>query len=259
MTLKLAGEMPSAARAGARIDCLLHSFKEGQYIHSLPFMALATGSLGAGRLYAVPMVAGRRMALDRIAVEVTAAAADKLLRLGIYSNSRSLYPADLLLDAGTVPVATTGVKSLDIAVVLEAGLCWLVCVSDGAPQLTRDGFPAVVLAPDGRPGITVPKTDAPESVETEVLKRGDGETVESGDQVLVQYTSVNWESGEVADSTWEAGTPADLHGHRRRGCTAPAGVAEPVIGQTVGSQIGVIVPGEDGATLFYVIDILGVL
>lgn len=135
MTLKLAGEMPSAARAGARIGCLLHSFKEGQYIHSLPFMALATGTLGAGRLYAVPMVVGRRMALDRIAVEVTAAAADKLLRLGIYSNSRSLYPADLLLDAGTVPLAATGVKSLDIAVVLEAGLCWLVCVSDGAPQL----------------------------------------------------------------------------------------------------------------------------
>ena len=30
-----------------------------------------------------------------------------------------------------------------------------------APRLTRDGFPAVVLAPDGRPGITVPKVDPP--------------------------------------------------------------------------------------------------
>lgn len=143
--------------------------------------------------------------------------------------------------------------------------------ADGAPALSRDGFPAVVLAPNGQPGITVPGSDAPDSLQTEVLKRGDGATVESGDRVLVQYTSVNWESGEVVESTWEQGTPAILMVTDGEGSQAPAGVAEAVLGQKVGSQVGVIVPPTNDAgqqsgsntpsdaTLFYVVDILGVL
>ncbi|MFC5859494.1 FKBP-type peptidyl-prolyl cis-trans isomerase [Agromyces flavus] len=64
--------------------------------------------------------------------------------------------------------------------------------ANGTPQLTRDGFPAVVLAPDGRPGITVPDEAPFESTEVELLKKGHGEEVESGDQVVVHYTGVNW-------------------------------------------------------------------
>ena len=141
----------------------------------------------------------------------------------------------------------------------------------GAVRLTRDGFPAVVLAPDGRPGITVPKADPFENTEVEVLKEGSGPVVESGDQVVVQYTGVTWADNEVFDSTWANGSPTVLTVAEGEGSQVIPGFAQAVIGQKVGSQVGVVIPPVDGygdeasgsipanSTLFFVIDILGVI
>lgn len=143
--------------------------------------------------------------------------------------------------------------------------------AEGAPRLTRDGFPSVVLAPDGRPGITVPKSDPPKELQTEVLKQGNGETVEEGDAVVVHYTGVNWDGNSVLEgSTWEAGAPEIVVVSEGGGQLVP-GLNKALIGQQVGSQIGVIVPPSEGygdqegaqipanSTLFYVVDILGVI
>lgn len=143
--------------------------------------------------------------------------------------------------------------------------------ADGSPRLSRDGFPAVVLAPNGQPGITVPASDAPATTEVEVLRQGSGETVESGDEVVVQYTGVLWEDGEVFDSSWERGEPATFTVADGEGSQVIPGFSKAIIGQQVGSQVGVVVAPEDGygeqgsaqipanATLFFVVDILGVL
>ncbi|SIN75971.1 FKBP-type peptidyl-prolyl cis-trans isomerase [Agromyces cerinus] len=143
--------------------------------------------------------------------------------------------------------------------------------ADGAVRLSRDGFPAVVLAPDGRPGITVPKAAPFETTQVEVLKEGSGEVVESGDAVVVHYTSVTWDESDVFDSTWEKGAPTIVTVTDGEGGQMPAGFSEAVIGQKVGSQVAVVVPpsagfGDQGnasvpagSTLFYVIDILGVI
>lgn len=145
--------------------------------------------------------------------------------------------------------------------------------ADGTPRLSRDGFPAVVLAPNGQPGITIPANDPSATTEVEVLRQGSGETVESGDEVLVQYTGVVWESGEVFDSSWERGEPTSFAVADGEGSQVIPGFSKAIIGQQVGSQVGVIVAPEDGygaegapqagipgdATLFFVVDILGVL
>ncbi|MFF2276297.1 FKBP-type peptidyl-prolyl cis-trans isomerase [Agromyces sp. NPDC058126] len=143
--------------------------------------------------------------------------------------------------------------------------------ADGAVRLSRDGFPAVVLAPDGRPGITVPKNDPPEQTEVEVLKEGSGEVVESGDTVVVQYTGVLWDDNSVFDSSWENGSPVTFTVSEGEDAQVIPGFSKAIIGQTVGSQVGVIVSPEDGygdqanakipagSTLFFVVDILGVL
>ena len=141
--------------------------------------------------------------------------------------------------------------------------------ADGTPRLTRDGFPAVVLAPDGRPGITVPKQDAPESLQQETLLEGSGQVVEEGDTVVVHYTGVLWDEGTVFDSSWESGAPATFT-VGTDGQVIP-GFSKSIVGQKVGSQIGVIVPPSEGygdqgnaqvpanSTLFFVIDILGAI
>jgi FKBP-type peptidyl-prolyl cis-trans isomerase len=142
--------------------------------------------------------------------------------------------------------------------------------ADGVVQLSRDGFPAVVLAPDGRPGITVPKADPPvkDDIAVEVLKKGSGPVVKQGDSVVVQYTGVLWSDNTVFDSSWENGAPVTFK--VGEGAQVIPGFSDALVGQTVGSQIGVIVPPSQGygdqgsdkipakSTLFFVIDILGV-
>lgn len=137
--------------------------------------------------------------------------------------------------------------------------------ADGETQYTGgSGMPSVVLAPDGRPGITVPDAPAPEELVVETLKKGDGPVVTASDTPRVHYTGVLWEDGEVFDSSWEKGTSAafSLDG-------VVPGFAQAIEGQTVGSQVLAIIPPElgygeqgsgtipGGATLVFVIDILG--
>jgi peptidylprolyl isomerase len=134
----------------------------------------------------------------------------------------------------------------------------------GEEQAPVEGMPTVELAKDGAPTITLPGGDAPTEVKLAPLKVGDGPVVASGDTVLVQYTGVKWSDGSVFDSSWESGAPASF---------ATTGVVpgfqQALEGQTVGSQVLVVVPpaagyGEGeindkdlvGETLVFVVDIL---
>ncbi|GAA1818983.1 FKBP-type peptidyl-prolyl cis-trans isomerase [Agromyces neolithicus] len=206
-------------------------------------------------------------------------------------------PAQLVLGDGTLPAFTHGLscarEGSRVVVVApseevggEEGQGSLVAVfdvqrafplrADGSVRLTRDGFPAVVLAPDGRPGITVPEADPFENTEVEVLKQGNGQVVEDGDSVVVHYTGVVWETGKVFDSSWETKeednpTPGPRTFVVGEGGEVVPGFSDAIVGQKVGSQVGVVVAPVDGygdqasgdipanATLFFVIDILGVI
>jgi FKBP-type peptidyl-prolyl cis-trans isomerase len=177
-------------------------------------------------------------------------------------------PADAFGEEGN---AQLGIEPEDSLVVVFDVQRAFLRKADGAPQLTRDGFPAVVTAPDGRPGITVPDTEPFETTQVEVIKAGDGAVVEDGDQVVVHYTGVLWSDNEVFDSTWENGGPTAFVVTEGEGAEVIPGFSKALIGQKVGSQVGVVVAPEDGygeagggaippnATLFFVIDILGVV
>ncbi|GAA4375334.1 FKBP-type peptidyl-prolyl cis-trans isomerase [Agromyces bauzanensis] len=176
---------------------------------------------------------------------------------------------DGLGDAGNAALGIAGGDSLVFVVDVERAF---LTRADGSVRLSRDGFPAVVLAPDGRPGITIPNNDPPvgDTSEVAVLKQGNGQTIEDGDAVVVHYTGVLWDDSKtVFDSSWENGRPATFV--VGEGGNVIPGFTTALVGQKVGSQIGVIVPpsegyGEEGngqvpggATLFFVVDILGVI
>lgn len=65
--------------------------------------------------------------LDRIAISmVTAGSASSTASIGIYNHDYATnQPSDLLLDAGSVSIDTTGVKSIVINQELEQGAYWL--------------------------------------------------------------------------------------------------------------------------------------
>lgn len=125
------------------------------------------------------------------------------------------------------------------------------------------GLPTVVRAPDGRPGIIVPDAPAPTHLVTQVLIKGDGEPVTADQPFRVHYTGVVWDTREVFDTSWD-GNPLqfDL-------ASVIPGFAQALEGQTVGSQVLIVVPPELGygdqpqgripadSTLVFVVDILG--
>lgn len=133
----------------------------------------------------------------------------------------------------------------------------------GEPQEPVEGMPTVELAEDGAPTVTIPDAEAPTETEIAVLKKGDGTTVGSGDAVLVQYTGVLWADGTVFDSSWERGAPSQFSTTQ-----VVTGFQKALEGQTVGSQVLVVIPPAEGygdteqgeipagSTLVFVIDIL---
>jgi hypothetical protein len=89
----------------------------------------STISPTAGTIYAQPFQIATTATATRLAVSLQAGTASKVIRLGIYSNNSTQdRPGSLLLDAGTVSVATSGYKTITISQSLTAGTYWLVCL-----------------------------------------------------------------------------------------------------------------------------------
>ena len=130
-----------------------------------------------------------------------------------------------------------------------------------------DGLPKVKLAKNGAPTITMPKTTAPTSLIAQPLITGDGPVVEAGQTLTVAYTGAIWDGGKVFDSSWKTGDPVQF----------PIGTGgvikgwdDGLVGQTIGSQVLLVIPPELGYgsagnadagikgtdTLVFVVDIL---
>jgi len=125
-------------------------------------------------------------------------------------------------------------------------------------------MPTVELDSDNVPTVTLPEGDIPTEFQKATLKKGDGEVVETGDAVMVQYHGVSWNSGEVFDQSWGA-QPFSF----TAGSGVVQGFTDAVVGETVGSQVIAVLPpsvayGEGeindsdltGQTLVFVVDIL---
>ena len=139
----------------------------------------------------------------------------------------------------------------------------------GAAVTPPPGLPTVKLAANGAPTITMPKTDAPANLVVQPLIVGDGPVVKTGDTITVHYTGAIWKGGKVFDSSWKRGEPTQFAIGTGQ---VIAGWDEGLVGQTVGSQVLLVVPPDKGYgtsgqpsagikgtdTLVFVVDILAV-
>lgn len=135
----------------------------------------------------------------------------------------------------------------------------------GEAQSAQSGFPSVVRAENGTPGITQLKTDAPNEFKLATLIKGAGEEVAQGDNITVHYSGFVW-GGEKFDSSWDRGQPAQFQLSEGQ---LIAGFIKALDGQTVGSQVIAVIPPAEGygdqeqgsipanSTLIFIIDILG--
>ncbi len=171
--------------------------------------------------------------------------------LGIESDQDVVFVADIVSISEPEETSEPAVPALPKA--------------DGVDQPATPGFPTVVLAEDGRPTVTIPDEAPPTELQIAVLKKGDGEVVPEAADVIVHYQGINWNTKEIFDESWARGEPSPFN-------TAQviAGFTKAIEGQTVGSQVIVIIPPSEGYgaegrepsiggtdTLVFVVDILG--
>ncbi|ROS54282.1 hypothetical protein [Frigoribacterium sp. PhB24] len=185
-------------------------------------------------------------ALDCSTVGSRVAVAVKASDLSASINGAASTPND---DPDAAYVAVVDVKRAFLA------------KADGALQLGANGLPAVVTAPDGAPGITIPAGDAPTGEVVHLVRKGHGTTLTADDTAVVQFTAVTWsQPSTVAGSTWTNGgsaTPVDLGDAQ-----IPDDIRSALVGQQVGSQVMVVLPASadsGGSAYVYVFDVLGAI
>ena len=146
--------------------------------------------------------------------------------------------------------------------------------AEGSPRLPQSGMPTVVQAPSGEHGLSFPNAPIPTELRVSVLKQGSGPLLADGDVMVANLTAAVWNTRTIFFSSFDIGVPLSLpvtdRSQSAGGEGVVAGLAQALIGQSVGSQILISVPPElgyapgtapagvsDGSTLVYVIDILG--
>jgi FKBP-type peptidyl-prolyl cis-trans isomerase len=135
------------------------------------------------------------------------------------------------------------------------------------------GLPTVSDTTGAAPTIKIPSGKPPTSLVSKTLIKGTGPAVAEGDTVVVQYTGVNWRTGQVFDASWKHGTTGQPFGFPIGASPSQVipGWDKGLVGQTVGSRVLLVIPPADGYgktgspqaqikgtdTLVFVVDILG--
>jgi peptidylprolyl isomerase len=147
--------------------------------------------------------------------------------------------------------------------------------ANGRARLPQSGMPTVVQTDQGVHGLSFPNAPIPTELRVSVLKQGDGVAIQEGDFVTTHFTGAVWNTREIFSTSFEQGNPLSLVARDSftggDGVGVIPGLAQALIGQTVGSQVLVSVPPSlghpagrapvgvpDGSTLVYVFDILGI-
>ncbi|TQM34671.1 FKBP-type peptidyl-prolyl cis-trans isomerase [Microbacterium kyungheense] len=226
---------------------------------------LATGQLVSGQYLVLDPTTGE------VAMDSATTSPDDSGLVPIIVDPSSIFGTGVLCTplgsstSLTIPGSMLSQGASNVVVVMQS-VDQLPTTATGADQDPVAGMPEVELDSDGKPSVTIPDADPPTEVQLADLKLGDGPTVQSGDQVFVQYMGIKWSDGSEFDSSWSKGVPASF-----QTTGVVQGFQQALEGQNVGSQVLVVIPpaagyGEGeindsdlkGETLVFVIDILGV-
>ncbi|WNB85516.1 FKBP-type peptidyl-prolyl cis-trans isomerase [Cellulomonas sp. ATA003] len=134
--------------------------------------------------------------------------------------------------------------------------------AEGTPVEPAAGLPTITLAENGAPSIEPVTGEPPTELVVQPLITGAGPAVESGQSVTAHYTGWLWD-GTQFDSSWDRGEASTFSLEQ-----VIAGWGQGLVGQTVGSQVLLVIPPELGygdaeqnaipanSTLVFVVDIL---
>ena len=136
-----------AADLAAHTQDWMQLLRTGEYFYPFPLYVSSTAALNFDQLIAIPFHVARALTIDRLAIQITAAAvtAGKKGRLGIYNNGTNLYPGTLVVDGGEVAIDAIAIVAATISQALTKGLYWLVVfISQACTVVTyRPAYPVM--------------------------------------------------------------------------------------------------------------------
>jgi len=109
----------------------------------------------------------------------------------------------------------------------------------GEPVKSKDGLPTVTDK-DGKPEISVPKTDPPTTLQVQPLIKVDGKKVGEGDTITFNYRWVRWSDGKLIEESYSSQAATSS-----LSALVP-GLVKGLAGQTVGSRVLLVIPPADG-------------
>ncbi|GAA1517082.1 peptidylprolyl isomerase [Agromyces terreus] len=147
------------------------------------------------------------------------------------TRSVTVAPADTLYEgAGNENIGLAAGESVVIVVDVKEPLT--------AEEWTED-VPEVKFGAEGEaPTVTLPDTAPPAEYRLKVLEEGDGDVVQAGDTVTLDYQGTSWDTGEVFDQSY-GGEPAQFSTDQ-----VIQGFGAALIGQKVGTKLIVTIPPE---------------
>ncbi len=125
-------------------------------------------------------------------------------------------------------------------------------------------LPQITRAANGAPAVDFSAAVKPEGLVVEALEAGTGAAVVAGQTITVHYTGWLWDGAQF-DSSWDRGEPISFGISRG---SLIDGWVDGIVGQSVGSQLLLVVPPEagygdrnmgpipGGSTLVFVVDVL---
>lgn len=167
---------------------------------------------------------------------------------------------------GSTGSAQLGVPADQVLVFVVDVVSLVPTKAEGDAVAPPAGLPTVTVAADGKPTLKVPDGyKPPATTQIATLIKGAGQVVGPTDTVTIQYQGTNLATGKIFDQTW-GGNP-----YTGAANGFVTGFTNAIVGQTVGSQVLVVIAPADGYgpqggnssagigkddTLVFVIDIL---
>jgi FKBP-type peptidyl-prolyl cis-trans isomerase len=152
-------------------------------------------------------------------------------------------PADGFGAQGNSQGGISGTDTLVFVIDVVGALPGNASIS-GKQTQAGSGLPTVSDTTTAQPTVTIPKNNPPKSMTTKTLIPGTGPAVKSGQFIVVQYTGVNWRTGQVFDASWKRVQPFGLPIGQPGGVIVGWDLG--LIGKNVGSRELLVIPPSDG-------------
>ncbi len=152
-------------------------------------------------------------------------------------------------ESESIPAGSTLVFVVDIRDTFSAEEAAGGTPVDNLPE----GLPTVSGEPGSEPTVAVQDAQAPATSSSVVVVEGAGEAIDPEATVVAHASQVSYDTGEVVASTWDT-APVAID------ATAIPGLAEAIVGASVGTRVLSLIAAEDdpsGQGQIVVLDVLG--